>query len=209
MAEEVLHPEKAIPIAIIGTVVVGFVTAWLFGIAMMFSIKDFDAVSSTLTGVPILELFNQALGNKAGAIVLCSLIVLTGCGCLIASHTWQARLCWSFARDDGLPGSKYLSRVHPKLRVPIWAHAISCIIVSILGCLYLASNTAFNSMVTACVVLLYASYSIPVICLLIKGRSSIHHGPFWLGKIGMVCNYILLLWLVFTLVVSNFLRATL
>ncbi|KAL6690523.1 amino acid transporter [Trichoderma pleuroticola] len=200
MAEEVLHPEKAIPIAIIGTVVVGFVTAWLFGIAMMFSIKDFDAVSSTPTGVPILELFDQALSNKAGAIVLCSLIVLTGCGCLIASHTWQARLCWSFARDDGLPGSKYLSRVHPKLRVPIWAHVISCIIVSILGCLYLASNTAFNSMVTACVVLLYASYSIPVVCLLIKGRSSIRHGPFWLGKIGMVCNYILLLWLVFTLV---------
>lgn len=204
MAEEVLHPEKAIPIAIIGTVIVGFVTAWLFGIAMMFSIKDFDAVSSTPTGVPILELFDQALSNKAGAIVLCSLIVLTGCGCLIASHTWQARLCWSFARDDGLPGSKYLSRVHPKLRVPIWAHVISCIIVSILGCLYLASNTAFNSMVTACVVLLYASYSIPVICLLIKGRSSIRHGPFWLGKFGMVCNYILLLWLAFTLVVSKF-----
>lgn len=204
MAEEVLNPERNIPIAILGTVVIGFVTSWLFGIAMMFSIKDFDAVSSTPTGVPILELFDQALNNKAGAVVLCSLIILTGCGCLIASHTWQARLCWSFSRDHGLPGSAYLSRVQPALRMPIWAHTVGCTIVAILGCLYLGSYTAFNSMVTACVVLLYTSYSIPVVCLLVRGRSTFRHGPFWLGKLGMVCNFILLVWLVFALVVSYF-----
>ena len=129
------------------------------------------------------------------------MIILTGCGCLIASHTWQARLCWSFARDGGLPGWKHLAKVHPSLMVPINAHIISSMIVAILGCLYLASYTAFNSMVTACVVLLYASYSIPVVCLLLRGRSTIHHGPFWLGKLGMVCNFVLLLWLLFALAV--------
>ncbi|KAF5003448.1 hypothetical protein FDECE_9998 [Fusarium decemcellulare] len=204
MAEEVFEPERIVPIAILGTVGIGFVTAWLFSIGMMFSINDFDKVSETATGVPILELFYQALDSQAGAIVLCSLIVLTGCGCLIASHTWQARLCWSFARDNGLPGSKYLRRVHPSLRVPIWAHVISCAIVSVLGCLYLASYTAFNSMVTACVVLLYASYAIPVICLLIKGRSNLAHGPFWLGKFGLACNVVLLVWLAFALVMYSF-----
>ncbi|KAM5524065.1 hypothetical protein FOXYSP1_00108 [Fusarium oxysporum f. sp. phaseoli] len=204
MAEEVLNPERTIPIAILGTVGVGFVTAWLFGIAMLFSIKDFDAVSSTPTGVPILELFDQALANKPGAIALCSLIILTGCGCLIASHTWQARLCWSFARDNGLPCSRFLSQIQPTLRVPIVAHVTSCIIVAILGCLYLASYTAFNSMVTACVVLLYASYSIPVVCLLLMGRSKLKRGPFWMGKAGMACNIVLLIWLVFCTVMYSF-----
>lgn len=99
MAEEVLEPERVIPIAIMGTVVIGFVTSWLFAIGMMFSMSDFDRVAETPTGVPILELFDQALQSKAGSIVLLSLIILTGCGCLIASHTWQTRLCWSFARD--------------------------------------------------------------------------------------------------------------
>ncbi|KAF2416676.1 hypothetical protein EJ08DRAFT_98657 [Tothia fuscella] len=47
--------------------------------------------------------------------------------------------------------------------VSVWAHTISCAIISILGCLYLSSYTAFSSMVTACVVLLYVSYSIPVV----------------------------------------------
>lgn len=202
MAAEVMQPERVIPIAIMGTVAIGFCTAWTFAIAMMFSIKDFDAMADTPTGVPILELFDQALNSKPGSIALLSLIILTGCGCLIASHTWQARLCWSFACDKGLPASDFLSKVHTGLRVPINAHILSCCIVSVLGCLYLASYTAFNSMVTACVVLLYLSYAIPVVCLLIRGRSTLKHGPFWLGKLGLVCNLVLLAWLLFSLVVS-------
>ncbi|KAH6962465.1 amino acid/polyamine transporter I [Ilyonectria sp. MPI-CAGE-AT-0026] len=204
MAAEVAQPERVIPIAIMGTVAIGFCTAWTFAIAMMFSIKDFDAMADTPTGVPILELFYQALNSKAGSIILLSFIILTGCGCLIASHTWQARLCWSFACDKGLPASDFLSKVHTGLRVPINAHILSSCIVSVLGCLYLASYTAFNSMVTACVVLLYLSYAIPVVCLLIRGRSTLNHGPFWLGKLGLVCNLVLLAWLLFSLVMYSF-----
>lgn len=203
MAEEVARPERTIPIAIMGTVALGFCTAWTFALSMMFSISDFDAMAATPTGVPILELFYQALGQRAGSIALLSLIILTGCGCLIASHTWQARLCWSFARDGGLPASEFLRQVHPRLHVPINAHVVSCIIVGILGCLYLASYTAFNSMVTACVVLLYLSYSIPVVLLLMRGRSTIRHGPFWLGRLGLVCNGVLLAWLLFAFVVRT------
>lgn len=203
MADEILNPERAIPIAILGTVGIGFLTSWLFAIAMMFSIQDFETVARTSTGVPILALFDQALKSQGGAIALLALIVLTGCGCLIASHTWQARLCWSFARDNALPASKYLAHVDTRLRVPVRAHVVSSSIVSVLGCLYLASYTAFNSMVTACIVLLYVSYAIPVICLLLRGRSSIQHGPFWMGRFGHVCNYVQLTWLVFTFVVSR------
>jgi choline transport protein len=59
-------------------------------------------------------------------------------------------------------------------------------------------------MVTACIVLLYISYSIPVICLLIKGRDNIRHGPFWMGPVGLFANIILLLWTAFTLVMYSF-----
>ncbi|KXH27469.1 hypothetical protein CSAL01_07404, partial [Colletotrichum salicis] len=57
MAEEVDAPEKIIPAAILGTIGIGFCTAWIFGIAMMFSLTDFERVAFTSTGVPILELF--------------------------------------------------------------------------------------------------------------------------------------------------------
>jgi choline transport protein len=146
LAEEVHRPEKMVPIAIMGTVGIGFVTSWFFSMAMFFSIiGDFADIGATSTLVPILEIFYQALSHKAGAIVLEALIIATGLGCLIASHTWQSRLCWSFARDRGLPAHRWLSQVHPTLDVPLNAHLVSCVIVAIMGCLYLASLTAFNS----------------------------------------------------------------
>lgn len=204
LAEEVEKPERMIPIAIMGTVAIGFVTSWTYSVAMFFSMNDLSGLLGTSTGVPILELFYQALGSKAGAVVLETFIIITGFGCQIASHTWQSRLCWSFARDRGLPASRYLAHIHPTLDVPFNAHLASSTIVAILGCLYLGSSTAFNSMVTACIVLLYISYSIPVVCLLIKGRNNIAHGPFWMGPVGFLANIILLGWTAFTLVMYSF-----
>ncbi|KAF2263462.1 amino acid transporter [Lojkania enalia] len=205
LAEEVHRPERMIPIAIMGTVAIGFVTSWFFSMSMFFSIVgDFSNISTSSTGVPILELFFQALGNRGGAIFLEALIIATGLGCLVASHTWQSRLCWSFARDRGLPGHRWLSKVHSSLDVPVNAHILSCVLVAIVGCLYLASLTAFNSMITACIVLLYISYSIPVCCLLLRGRCTIKPGPFWLGPLGLVSNVVLLAWTLFTLVMYSF-----
>lgn len=59
-------------------------------------------------------------------------------------------------------------------------------------------------MVTACIVLLYISYSIPVICLLVRGRNNVRHGPFWMGPFGLFSNIVLLLWTVFTLIMYSF-----
>ena len=59
-------------------------------------------------------------------------------------------------------------------------------------------------MVTACIVLLYISYSVPVICLLIRGRNNIRHGPFWMGGFGFFSNIVLLAWTGFTLIMYSF-----
>lgn len=59
-------------------------------------------------------------------------------------------------------------------------------------------------MVTACIVLLYVSYAIPIICLLVKGRNNIPHGPFWLGPFGLCANIVLLTWTAFTIIMYSF-----
>ncbi|KAF8250557.1 amino acid transporter [Wilcoxina mikolae CBS 423.85] len=199
LAEEVPRPERNIPFAIMGTIAIGFVTSFIYSIAMFFSMSDLEQLVNTPTLTPILELYYQATGSVPGATFMEFLICFTGLGCQIACHTWQARLCWSFARDRGLPGSSYWSKVHPKMGIPFNAHTMSCIVVGILGLLYIGSTTAFNSMVTACIVLLYISYAIPIVLLLMRGRDNIPHGPFWLGRFGHFCNYVLLAWTVFTL----------
>ncbi|KAK6361132.1 hypothetical protein TWF730_004879 [Orbilia blumenaviensis] len=205
LAEEVPKPERAIPYAILGTVGIGFVTSLVYSISIFFAIKDIDGVYLSPTGVPLLEIFKQALESTAGAVALESLIICTGVGCLIACHTWQARLAWSFSRDRGLPGSKHWAVVNKELDAPVNAHLLNCVLVAILGCLYLASSTAFNSMITACIVLLYISYSIPIALLLFaKKRSNLKHGPFWTGILGLISNYVVLIWTVFTLVLYSF-----
>ncbi|ODV66580.1 amino acid transporter [Hyphopichia burtonii NRRL Y-1933] len=204
LAEEVHSPETVIPIAILGTVTIGMVTAFSYSIAMFFSLHNLQDIINSNTGMPILDIYYQALGNKAGAICLGVLIFITACGVTISSHTWQARLCWSFSRDNGLPFSKYLSIIDPNLGVPLNAHLFSSFWVAVLGCLYLVSDTAFNSMVVGCITFLLLSYCVPTICLLYRGRENIHHGPFWLGFWGTLCNYITIAWSLFALVFYSF-----
>lgn len=143
LSEEIHRPEKVIPVAILGTVAIGFITSWTYSIALFFSMSNED-LSLTPTGVPLLALFDQALSSRAGAIALEALVVATGIGCLIACHTWQSRLCWSFARDRGIPLSSFFANVDERLGVPVRAHVMSCVIVAIVGCLYLGAYTAFN-----------------------------------------------------------------
>lgn len=204
MAEETLSPQTDIPKAIMGTVAIGFITSFTYVIAMFFCITDLDSILNSSTGVPIMDIFHQALRSKGGAIALNCLILLTAIGCNIASHTWQARLCWSFARDEGLPGSRYWSQVSTRTGVPVYAHLMSCAWCAVIGCIYMGSTTAYNAMVIGCIIFLLLSYAVPVVFLLIKGRDNIKHGPFWLGKFGLVANWVVLFWTLFTTIFYSF-----
>lgn len=197
MAEEMIDPRRQIPIAIIGTVIIGFITSFCYSLVMFFCIKDFTLLLTSTTGVPILDIFYQVLNNRAGAVCLEVLILLTAIGCNIASHTWQARLCWSFARDNGLPGSRYWAKINPRTGQPTNAHYMSCAWCAVIGCIYMGSTTAYNAIVIGCIVFLLLSYAVPVVFLLLKGRDNIYHGPFWMGKIGLVSNYVVLFWAAF------------
>ncbi len=49
--------------------------------------------------------------------------------CCLAIETSTIRLCFGMSRDDALPGSKCLSKVHKGLHTPI----LSCIVVGLLS----------------------------------------------------------------------------
>ncbi|KAL5363017.1 hypothetical protein BJX96DRAFT_167134 [Aspergillus floccosus] len=136
---------------------------WFYYTLRLLSLQDFDAILKNPAGFPVLARLGQ-----------------------------PSRLCWSFARDRSLPGSAFLAKIHPTLNVPLNAHRVSCFIVGLLGLSYSGSSAAFNSIVTACIVLLYVSYVIPVVCLLWQGWANIEHWRFWLGSVGLASNVIVL-----------------
>ena len=127
MADEVLDPSRNIPKALGATVLVGLATGLPFMIGICFCINDIDSVVNTPTGVPSLQLFFNSTRSLTGACALQSLMFVVFVGSVISVHTWQARMAWAFARDNGWPYSKSLATIAPKpMRVPLLAHAWSC-----------------------------------------------------------------------------------
>ncbi|KAK2005856.1 hypothetical protein LZ32DRAFT_596513 [Colletotrichum eremochloae] len=47
-------------------------------------------------------------------------------------------------------------------------------------------------------VVLYISYSIPIVCQFVWVRRNIRYGSYWFGKIGLLSNIITLLWTCFS-----------
>ncbi|RCK54317.1 Choline transport protein [Candida viswanathii] len=203
IAEESLTPEMDIPKAIIGTVIIGLVTSLTYSIAMFYSIRNLDDIYNSSTGVPIMDIFYQATDSKAAAIGLEFLILLTACLCSIQCLVWASRIVWSFARDNGLPLSKVWAKVDSRTGNLVNAHTMATFWVAVIGCIYLGSTTAFNSILVSCVTFLLLSYLIPTSFLVFQ-RNKIKHGPFWLHGFGFVANVGLICWAIFAFVFYNF-----
>lgn len=191
-----------IPRVMLATIALGFITAWLYTVILTFCIQDPDAVVAAQ--LPPLEIYYQAVRNKNAALFLMAMVILCYFLCNINGHTWQARNCWSFSRDNGLPGSRYWSQINQTLHMPVNAHLFSVFWIAVIGCIFLASLTAFNAIISACITLLLLSYMVPTICLLKYGRSKALTGPFYLGKWGYINNILTLIWGIFCLVFLSF-----
>ncbi|EMG51120.1 HNM1 Choline transport protein [Candida maltosa Xu316] len=203
IAEESLTPELDIPKAILGTVLIGLITSLTYAIAMFYCIQNLTDIFESTTGVPIMDIFYQATESKAAAIGLEFLVLITACLCSIQCSVWASRIVWSFARDNGLPLSKYWAKVDTRTGNVINAHLMSTFWVMVIGCIYLGSSTAFNSVLVSCVTFLLLSYLIPTVYLVFK-RNQIKHGPFWLKSVGLFANIGLICWAIFAFVFYNF-----
>ena len=162
--------------------------------------------SLTRLRVPLYEIWHQATRSTTAAttfiILLATIILFT----IIAAQQGSSRLTWAFARDDGLIFSKHIKTLHPKLHVPVWALVFNAACVFLLGCVYLASSTAFNAIVAPGLILEQISFAIPAALLMWQGRPPQHlpaKGPFKLGKLGWVANGVTVGWACFEIVFYN------
>ncbi|KAM6536160.1 hypothetical protein FALCPG4_002177 [Fusarium falciforme] len=204
MAEEITEPEKNIPKALYLTVGIGFVTAWPLAVLLMYCMTDFDAIVNTETGVPLLELFYISLRrSQAGAIVMMSLLIVAWTFALVALHAYQSRICWSFARDNGLPFSHLWSRVHPKLNIPLEALMLCASLSGILSVLCIASTTAFNSLAAGVIIFPSLTYTLPAAYSLLPRNKEIK-GPFNLGLFGTVSRVMTICFCLFAVVIYSF-----
>ncbi|KAK1625277.1 amino acid/polyamine transporter I [Colletotrichum phormii] len=195
ISEEISQPGRRVPQVMMLTIFIGLGTAFPLLLALMFFMTGLDAVTSAR--LPSLELINQATGNEDVTLFLFAYILLVYLVCIPSQWVTGGRLAWAFARDHGVPFSRYFSKIDEKRELPLRATIASYVFACLYGLLYLASTTAFNSIVTSAVLFLSITYVVPQGILLFQGRNkSLPPRYLNLGWFGYVCNVFSVLWIV-------------
>lgn len=190
MCEEVQQPSTQVPKAMVATVIINTFAGLLFLIPIVFVLPDIPGLLSLASGQPVPAIIKDAIGSSGGAfgllVPLMVLAVICGIGCTTAA----SRCTWAFARDGAIPGSKWWSKVNPKLDVPLNAMMLSMAVQIILGVIYFGSSAAFNAFSGVGVICLTASYAVPIAISLFTGRKQVRTGNFYLGPVGYFCNVV-------------------
>ncbi|KAG5761389.1 hypothetical protein H9Q72_010493 [Fusarium xylarioides] len=186
IAEELPNPGRKLPQVLNMSMAMGVVIVIPWTVAMLYSIKDLSAVQSSF--LPSFEVFYQATGSKAAATGLQAYLTFLYYTCIPSQWVTCSRITWAFARDQGLPFSEYWQHIDPKRGIPWRTTLLSAAFCALYGLIYVASTTAFNSIINATCLMLNLSYVIPQGVLLTQGRGKLPRRAFNLGKLGFAVN---------------------
>ncbi|KAJ5151671.1 hypothetical protein N7492_009966 [Penicillium capsulatum] len=196
MVEEIPAPRENAPRVIWMAVTFGAITGFIFMIVCLFCIQNVKSVTDA--DLPFIELLLETVGLK-GAATLIALFIFNGLGQGIGILTTASRLTWGFARDGGLPWSRYFSHVDPVWQVParsLWGQGV---VIGLVGILYLFSNTVLEAILSVSTIALTVSYAMPILALLVVGRDKLPAGgTFKLGRWGSWLNWISIVYCVIT-----------
>jgi len=189
MSEELPNPRRDMPKAVAAQLILGTITAFIYAVAILYSINDLDAVLSSNGAFPLAAVYAQATNGNNGAtfgllfIIFCSIMI-----CVVGTFLTVGRIWWALARDNAVPLSGMFSQVNEKLSCPIPATIFCAILSSGFGAIQLGSKTAFTDLVGSFIILTTVSYALAIGPHVLTGRRHVPHGPFWMGKAGFFVN---------------------
>lgn len=112
MSEEVKNAALVVPRSMILSVLINGVLGFAMLVAMVFCLGNIEKISSTPpTQYPFMAVFAQAAGSSSGGAGMVAVVLFMFLCATMTALASSSRMTWSFARDRGLPYSKYLSRV--------------------------------------------------------------------------------------------------
>ncbi|CAO3619577.1 unnamed protein product [Mucor fragilis] len=173
-------------------VLVSAIMGFLFIIAFLFSIQDFEATVGSATGFPVMQIIYDCVGH-AGAIVLMVMLIIACWQCGFASVAANSRMIYAFSRDNAIP-SKYWHKIDLKRQSPINAVWLSVLIASLLALPALGNSTAFSAITSVATIGLYISYAVPIFAKLVN-KKQFHRGPLHLGRFSEIINVISIFWI--------------
>lgn len=200
-SEEVSDAGLSVPRSMMWTFYINGGTGLIFLVTILFAIPSVDEALNDPTGYPFFYIFQVAMPNtNVGTNILTFIAVW----CLMVGNVSFtascARQAWSFARDKGLPFSGWISKMNPRVHVPVNATMLTLACTVLLSMINLGSNAAFNAILSLQLSSLMASYAIAISCMVlrkIRDPLSIPKARWSLGRFGLPINIVAMLYSVF------------
>jgi amino acid transporter len=188
MAEETKMARMNSAWGIVLSVGVSAIAGYVMLMVLTWCIPNGDVATTANDAYPVLFIVSNNLPPAlSNAIAFVIGIAMWLCG--VASVTSMGRMWYAFARDDGMPGSRWLKRVSGKHQTPHVAILVTSAL-SVLICLYAAAFAVVTSISTIC---LYLAYGIPILLKLRNGLKE--NGPWSLGRWSKFVNVIAIAWI--------------
>ncbi|MCJ1361829.1 hypothetical protein MMC16_000929 [Acarospora aff. strigata] len=177
MSEEVRNASTVVPRSMITSILLNGALGFGMLIAVLFCVGDMDAALHSPTGYPFMGIFVQATHSIGASTVMAMVVTVLSVCATIGFLASSSRMTWAFARDRGLPGWQYLSKVEPRTSIPLVSVAVTTTIACLLGLINIGSSTAFNDVISLTINGLYSSYFICCSLLLWRRCTGAIHIP--------------------------------
>ncbi len=175
-SEETIGAALNVPRGIVRSVWVSGLLGWIMLCAIALAIPD--AQEAATKGADIVHWVLEVVLPGWLAWSLLAGIILAQYFCGLAAVTSASRMAYAFARDGGLPFSRYLGAVSNRTRTPchaIWSVALMAAVFTI--------SVPYTTIAAVCVIFLYISYVLPVSAgFLAWGKRWTRMGPWHLGR---------------------------
>lgn len=204
MAEECRDAAVKLPQAISLCVPVGGLAGIFFILPICFTLPPLEDIVNNSGGQALPYIFDSVMGSPGGGLGLIVLVLFVTAFCSISITVAASRATWAFARDDAMPGARWLGKVNSKLGVPLWSLALVTLVQMLLGLINLGSTSAFTAFVSVGVIALNLSYVIPIATSMAKGRTEVAKARFRCPTpVGWIVNSISVIWIFFELVLFS------
>jgi choline transport protein len=161
---------------------------FVYAIAILYGISDLGAVLDSNGSFPLAQVYAQATNNSGATFGLLFIIFSSLMICTIGTVLTISRIWWTLARDNATPFAHFFSLVDERLSCPIPATLFCALFGTALGAIPLGSQTAFQDLVGAFIILSTMSFVLAIAPNIVTGRKNIPPGPFTLGRFGFTIN---------------------
>ncbi len=196
VAEEVHDPHRAVPKAIVLSLVLVAAVVTYSSLALILAIPDYGRVLSGEVADPVADTISAQLGSGITR-PLFVLFIIGFTASLLAIQTSASRVIWSFARADVLPASRLLRRLTPGSRLPRTTIVVTGVIAALFS-LSTQSENVYLTLVSMTTGGFDISFALPVIAFAVtRIRGRWVPGAFSLGRWGTVVAVGASIWAVF------------